>query len=690
MHRHFKSRREVLQIAAGIGAAVAFGGAAGASRRRWRERRDLFPEGVASGDPEPYSVVLWTRRPFEDRQEAHLTLEVASDPDFRRVIASARAPVVAAADWTCRVLASGLTPSTIYWYRFTDDDGSGSRVGRTVTAPRPEDGRAVRYAFVSCQSINDGAQNAYRRMIWEDERASAETRLDFVLHLGDFIYEVVQYPDETARRFDRTVFDIGRVPDARKVASFHVPTTVEGYRTIYRANLHDLDVQDARARWPFVCIGDNHEFSWQGWQSLIKYPGGATEPAQALRVAANQAWWEYIPSRVAKSSGAGLAKFDGPALNDRPITSFDQDGLGTEAGNLAAIGSLRAYRAMRFGRHLELILTDLHSYAMEDPTAADDADAFSSKDFPMLFPEGAVEVLDAGKTFGNGSPPADLDAFGKLVPNFRKDGPAFTALGRVQKGWLKRTLLESGATWKVWGATNATLDMRADPQHLPEAVGKPWPYEGYATFGGGDFSAAIAERAEIYDTVRDGKVEGFVVVSGDRHSFWGGYAAKALPPRAFEPVGIAFVTASISAVGLAESLEHGLRNHPLRGMYTTGGVSGRAAEPTINMLLKRGVRSALEYARSGDLEKARALTNEELAPHLTFVDMAGHGYSVMTVSADAVETEFVCIPRPIARHGGMDGGPLRYRAVHRAERWRSGERPRLVQTMVEGEAPLSV
>ena len=107
------------------------------------------------------------------------------------------------------------------------------------------------------------------------------------------------------RRYDRTVFDIGRIPDARRVSNFHVPTSLDGYRMVYRAHIDDPDIQDARAHFPFICIGDNHEFSWQGWQSFVKYDG-KVEPAQKLRVAANQAWWEYFPHASARASGDGL------------------------------------------------------------------------------------------------------------------------------------------------------------------------------------------------------------------------------------------------------------------------------------------------------------------------------------------------------------------------------------------------
>src|SRR4051812_2205222 len=179
------SRRKFIKTAATLGAALAWGGKARASRVRWQERRDLYPEGVASGDPDPNSVILWTRRPFESGGGRVLTVEVAEDDAFRRVVAKASSPVSAEADWTTRVLVGHLKPAHVYWYRFADAEGNGSRVGRTITAPLATDPRPVNFAFVSCQSVNEGRLNGYRRMIFEDERAAPANQLGFVLHLGD-------------------------------------------------------------------------------------------------------------------------------------------------------------------------------------------------------------------------------------------------------------------------------------------------------------------------------------------------------------------------------------------------------------------------------------------------------------------------------------------------------------------------
>jgi alkaline phosphatase D len=660
---------------------------------QWRERRDLYPEGVASGDPESESVLLWTRRaPVSGETAATqvLTAEISEDESFRDVIATAHAPISQASDWTCRVLAGGLKPARVYWYRFTDREGNGSRVGRTITAPANNDDRPVHFAFVSCQNANQGAQNAYRRMIFEDERAAEKDRLGFVLHLGDFIYEIVWYPEDRPQgMYDRRIRDIVRYEHGEKIEDFHIPTTVDDYRAVYRAYLHDPDLQDARARWPFACMWDNHEFSWLGWQALQKFKG-VTRPAQTRKVAANQAFFEYQPARIWKSSGASLEQFGPPRVVDAPIKQFDEHGLGQETNNLAAIGSLKGYRALRFGRNVDLIITDQHSYRSEEPAGRAEAEAFASPHFPEFMPEEAMEIMDAGRAYNGGRPPQSIRFGGKEIPNFCKDQPAQTVLGTEQKAWFLERL-RGQATWKIWGNTAATLDIRADPQNIPAGLTEPWPGAGYAGFGGGDPSSAYVERSEIYDFVHAHGITGFATVAGDRHSFWAGLAAKSLPPKTFAPVGVAFVTGSISAPGLVEAFEHRFpKDHPLRLLFVGQGPGDQRPQPTINLLLRHGVKSCLEYQKSGDLAKARAASNPDLSPHLSFVDMGGHGYAVVHVSSTALESEFVCIPRPVERSEGADGGPLVYRVKHKAKLWQKAQTPKLQQQIVEGDLRFSI
>jgi alkaline phosphatase D len=681
-------RRQFLATAASLGVgAVWSAGRSQATGLVWQERRDVYPEGVASGDPDSHSVLLWTRHPSAGLTSATLHLEVAEDVAFHKVIASSTARIAAATDWTCRVLVGGLKPSSEYYYRFIDAQGQGSRIGRTRTAPAEGDDRRVRFSFVSCQNINYGAQNAWRRMIWEDERARPEERLDFVLHLGDFIYELVWYPEEVAEMYDRRIREIVRYAHGEKVEDFHIPTDTDDYRAIHRAYLHDQDIQDARARWPFVTMWDNHEFSWQGFQGIERFDG-VNRPAQSRKVAANQAWFEYHPARVRQPRGS-IREFSAPVVRDVPVKNFDGHGLGLEENNLAAINSLIGYRRLRFGANVDLIITDQHSYRSEDPMGRTEAAAFSQPEFPEFVPEEIQQVLDAGNAWKPSAPDV-LKNGDREVANFRRHEPPQTILGVEQKRWFLSQLESSKAAWKVWANTAATLDMRADPQHLPPGLTVPWAGSGYAGFGGGDPASAYTERAEIYDFVARHKIGGFATIAGDRHSFWAGRAAKALPPDAFEPVGIAFVTGSLSAPGMVEAHEHRFaKDHPLRPLFLADRAAGQS-EPTVNLLLKHGVRTALEYARSGDAAKARALSNPDNAPHVAFVDMGGHGYAVVSATATHFDTEFVCIPRPIERAQTPDGGPIRYRVAHRAKLWQAGERPELELRVLEGDPGLSV
>jgi alkaline phosphatase D len=688
------TRRELIAAAVAMGATWACASPKSLrSRSHWTERRDLFAEGVASGDPGPDSVLLWTRVSGRGSEETvSLTVEVAEDEAFEHVVATAPTRALLAADHTCRVLVGGLRPARTYWYRFLDESGRGSRIGRTRTAPADDEAQPVRFAFVSCQNVCEGAQNAYRRMIFEDEQAAPEDQLAFVLHLGDFVYEVVDYPEDVpgGHRYDRRLRDVVRYPDGEKISGFRVPASLTDYRALYRAYLRDPDLQDARARFPFVPMWDNHEFSWMGWQSFQLFDG-TSRPAQTLKVAANQAWFEYQPARVRHAGGVSLESFEAPQVRNVPIEKFDEQGLGQEPNNLVAIGSLTAYRTLRWGRYLELLITDQRSYRSEVPDLRKEAQPLTSDAFPELVPQEMMEVLDAGRAYAEGRPPETI-RFGEIqVPNFRKSGAPLTILGAEQKAWFLDRLRASRATWKVWGNSLGTLESRADPQNLPPGLAAaPWPGAGYASFGGGgDWSTTYGERGQIYDTVRDAGITGFLTVSGDRHSFWAGLAAKALPPAAFEPVGAAFITGSLSAPGLVEALEHRFStDHPLSALYMTE-VDGKK-RPMVNMLLHHGVRACLEYQKNGDAGRARRASNPDLAPHLSFLDMGGHGYAKVYLTAEAAECEFVCIPRPLERSPGEDGGPLRYRVVHRVAMWPAGGRPRLEQRVVEGDPDLAL
>ena len=225
------------------------------------------------------------------------------------------------------MLVGHLPPASEYWYRFVDEEGNGSRIGRTLTAPSPDDPRPSRFAFVSCQDICEGYLNAYRRMIWEDERAAPEDRLGFVLHLGDFIYEVVAYPDQVknGHSYDRLVTFPIKYPKGKVVAKnrFWVPDSLEDYRVAYHAYLQDPDLQDARARFPFVACGTTtNSPGTAGSRSRNLLAPRAGCPRRRSRSRRMQAWFEYQPARVT-AAGPKLDTFSAPHVVDTLVKDFD-------------------------------------------------------------------------------------------------------------------------------------------------------------------------------------------------------------------------------------------------------------------------------------------------------------------------------------------------------------------------------
>ena len=149
-----------------------------------------------------------------------------------------------------------------------------------------------------------------------------------------------------------------------------------------------------------------------------------------------QAFFEYQPARLRKSSGPNLERFDPPHVVNAPIVQFDAHGLGQEPNNLAALASLTGYRTLRWGRHVELIITDQRSYRSEEPTERPEAQDFQNPDFPELFPQEAAEILDAGHFAGGGKPPATIAYGDKQIANFRRAEPPQTILGAEQKAWF--------------------------------------------------------------------------------------------------------------------------------------------------------------------------------------------------------------------------------------------------------------
>lgn len=655
-----------------------------------------FPQGVASGDPTPETVVLWTRVQVADGAEAPVPLraQVSRSAGFREVLVDRSMTVGSESDHTLRLLVDGLEAGERYFYRFVAPDGTTSETGRTFTAPDPDDPAPVRLAMVSCQHHQLGYMTPYRRMIHEDEARDADDQIRLVLHLGDFIYEEVWYPEEQATFLRRRVRDTIRFPHGGRTGTLRYPVSLDDYRYLYKAYLSDPDLRAARARWPFVCTWDDHEFSNNSWQSQEMYEGSG-RPAQSRKVAANQAWFEYIPAFLTGNPGVeGVSQrardFQSVEVHDTPIERFDDEYRSLNHDNRAAIESLVIYRSLRWGRNVELVVTDTRSFRSPPVPPAEISAVLDSGLF-WIHPRRMMQVLDAGRHADGGSPPEHLRFGDRLVENPNRERPTGTALGTEQKQWWKETLAASDATWTLWGNSYGTMSRRADFQNLPGEMAALWPDDGYGVYGNDDWECYDSERAELLRFVREEGIGSFVSLSGDRHNFTAGYLSGSLEPDGYDPVGVEFGVSSLATPTSFEAFEYVLEQRPeLEPLYIERRGEDEDPVPVINLLFTHGVRAALEYSATGDLSAALARTNPEVAPHLPFLDMSSHGFATVLVTPDALETEFVGMDRPVESVEDPEGPPVKYRLVHRVAAWEGGERPSLQRIRTEGDLPFPV
>ncbi|WP_237325539.1 alkaline phosphatase D family protein [Streptomyces sp. CBMAI 2042] len=289
--------RRRLLTGAGAVAALAFtmnlptaGTAAAAELDARRITENPFTLGVASGDPLPGSVLIWTRlapRPYEPAgglpaSRVQVTWELAHDEAFRRIVR--RGTVTAHAEFAHSVRADvqGLDSGRGYFYRFRTGSWT-SPTGRTRTAPAAGTrNSSLTLAAVSCQAYHDGYFTAHRHLAAED--------VDVVFHLGDYLYEYAVTATGGARNYT----------DRRLPAHYNRETvTLEDYRLRYALYKSDPDLRAAHAAHPFVVTWDDHETE-NNYAGEI--PENDVPPEEFLlrRASAYRAYWENQPLRTSQ------------------------------------------------------------------------------------------------------------------------------------------------------------------------------------------------------------------------------------------------------------------------------------------------------------------------------------------------------------------------------------------------------
>ena len=252
-------RRDFLRALAAAGAGAALAGFLGADAALAQTAPGAaFPDGVKCGDPQPDGAVIWTRVPAPPApaRYARVLWMVAEDPGFTRVVTGALVLVDAGTGFAVHARVRRLRPDRWYYYRFHLSDGAASPVGRLRTAPAPDAmPDRLRYAFASCQQRGvrgiDGRESLY-----VTHRAIANEGVDFLMHLGDYIY--------VSDSFD---------------------TTLDRYRRRWRIFHDNPLLQELQAQVPLVAMFDDGEF----------YNGVDRTGDPARLAAGRQAWFEHMP-----------------------------------------------------------------------------------------------------------------------------------------------------------------------------------------------------------------------------------------------------------------------------------------------------------------------------------------------------------------------------------------------------------
>lgn len=480
----------------------------------------FFPQGLASGDPKPDRVLLWSRVEPKgagkaDTDSLELELIIAKDEKLSEVVARVTVMATPEADHTVRVSPTGLEPGRVYYYRF-ESAGTTTRVGRTKTAPAKNADVPVSFAFCSCQDYIGRYWHSWQALL--DEKAD----LDFVLFLGDYIYETVNDPRFQSTSPEREIklpngMDTSPAQDGSRTAA----STLADYRALYKQYRSDPILREVHRLYPFVVTWDDHEFADDCWGDhstsfgeLDPVTKGFTDEKNTpRRLSANRAFSEYQPADIVYDAKA----------------SFPND--------------IKIYRSLSYGKHVEIFMTDQRMYRADH-----------------LVPEGPRD-LEIGKLTTNSSVGSRYFVR-KSVYDSRETTKKPSLLGSAQKAWLLDAMKASTATWKVWGNEVQMYQMALKLSELP---GVPALFSYTAYMNCDQWDGFRSERAEILKTLSDSKVENLLVCTGDIHAFFAAELHVDFDAPSAKPVGVEYVTAGISSASLKALVDNLLpAGSPLR------------------------------------------------------------------------------------------------------------------------------
>lgn len=549
-----------------------------------------FPQGLASGDPRPDRVLLWTRvEPASVGKGADDDIEldyvIAQNEDLTGIMARGTVTAKASSDHTVRLVPTELESGRHYYYRFASGTTT-TQVGRTKTAPAPDADVPVSFVMAACQDYIGRWYHSWKAFLEE------KVEVDFIMYLGDYIYETVndarfQSSDPGARAIKLPDgIDTSEKQDGSRIAA----STLADYRTLYKTYKQDEHLREVHRRFPFVFTWDDHEFADDCWQDhSTSFNGkdpktGKADPDDEKntprRTNANRAFFEFQAIDV------------------------------TYKSNLTFPFDIEIFRQLRFGKNVDLFMTDQRSYRADHLTPeGEGADPAVGKftDFTMIGSRYFIRKSGFDKKEADRKP---------------------SLLGAKQKAWLLDAVKKSDATWKVWGNEVQMYQMCLDLTKLPGVPDTIFGVKPYTVYINGDqWDGYRSERAEILKTWKSAGVKNLLVCTGDIHSFYAAELHENFDAPGSEPLGVEYVTAGISSASLKELMSKFV-----------------SADSPLAFVVN---------AWTGAADKALTDTN---APFLRYANTNSYGFALMTVDSKKVETTFVVLGVPTEKtYGGVKG-----------------------------------
>lgn len=300
------------------------------------DTKTIFPQSVASGDPHADSIVLWTRIEDDKRskQDLEVTLEMSLDESFSTLLLTKQLTAYSEYSHAVKIKVDQLEPYMYYYYRFKYNEVY-SNTGRTKTAPLEDDEKNIKFSFISCQDYIGRYYNVFAHMLQQDD-------LDFIVHLGDYIYETNGDPLSQVRG-DKRQISFRDKEGAIAFNGYEAARSIDNYRQLYQVYRSDPLLQQLHERFPMIAIWDDHEFSNDDYGAHSNYFGGKKNELDKKRFHnAQRVYLEYMPVEVGLD-GNGMMSLDSEVL-------LDDD------------NEVIIYRDFNFGLNLDLILSDYRSY----------------------------------------------------------------------------------------------------------------------------------------------------------------------------------------------------------------------------------------------------------------------------------------------------------------------------------------